>query len=158
VAVIKVAGYLEYIRNGAAGMQIDTSTEFGRRVEQRLQDDIIIWLTTVGSDGQPVSVPVWFYWDGESVLIYSQPNKPKLRHIVHNPNVSLNFNCDEYGGNVIQFDGGARIDDSAPPATGIAPMMQKYEAGIKRIGTTPEGFASAFSVPVRVTLEKVRGH
>lgn len=139
-------------------MQIDTSTEFGRRVEQRLRDETIVWLTTVSAAGQPMSVPVWFYWDGESVLIYSRPNKPKLSHIVRNPKVSLNFNSDEYAGDVIQFDGEARIDDTAPPATGVAPMMEKYEAGIKRIGTTPEGFASSYSVPVRVTPEKLRGH
>jgi PPOX class probable F420-dependent enzyme len=139
-------------------MHIDTSTEFGRRVEQRLRDEIIVWLTTVSPEGQPTSVPVWFYWDGESVLIYSQPNKPKLSHIVRNPKVSLNFNSDEYAADVIQFDGEARIDDTAPPATGVAPMMEKYDAAIKRLGTTPEGFASAFSVPVRVRLEKVRGH
>lgn len=139
-------------------MQIDTSTEFGQRVEQRLRDEIIIWFTTVDAEGQPSSVPVWFYWDGESFLIYSQPNKPKLRNIVRNPKVSLNFNSDEYGSNVVRFEGEARIDDTAPPATGVAPMIEKYDAAIQRLGTTPEGFAAAFSVPVRVTPQKLLGH
>ena len=31
-------------------------------------------MTTVRSDGQPQTVPVWFLWDDEGFLIYSQPN------------------------------------------------------------------------------------
>ena len=48
---------------------LDTTTEAGARAEGRLRDEGIIWLTTVRSDGQPQSVPVWFLWNGESFLI-----------------------------------------------------------------------------------------
>jgi hypothetical protein len=37
-------------------------------------------------------------------------------------------------------------------------MIAKYQRGIQSIGTTPEGFAAAFSTPVRVTPSRVRGH
>ncbi len=47
---------------------LDTTTEAGARAESRLREEMIIWLTTVRSDGQPQSVPVWFLWDGEQVL------------------------------------------------------------------------------------------
>ena len=42
-------------------------------VEQRLREEPIIWLTTVRPDGRPHTVPVWFLWDGETFLIFSQP-------------------------------------------------------------------------------------
>ena len=40
---------------------LDTTTESGARAERRLRDEEIVWLTTVRRDGQPQSVPVWFY-------------------------------------------------------------------------------------------------
>ena len=72
-------------------MLIDTATDSGRRVAQRLENERLVWLTTVAPDGTPQPSPVWFLWDGGSVLIYSQPNRPKLRHIQRNPNVASNF-------------------------------------------------------------------
>ena len=45
-------------------MLIDSSTEFGKRVEQRLRDEQIGWIVTVGTDGTPQPSPVWFLWDG----------------------------------------------------------------------------------------------
>src|ERR1700722_11165626 len=49
------------------------------------------WLTTVSPTGKPESVPVWFLLreDDETVLLYSEPGKPKLRHIAQNPQVAL---------------------------------------------------------------------
>ena len=42
---------------------LDTTTEAGGRAERRLREEQIIWMTTVRSDGQPQSVPVWFFWE-----------------------------------------------------------------------------------------------
>jgi hypothetical protein len=44
---------------------LDATTEAGGRAERRLREEQIAWLATVRSDGQPQSVPVWFFWDGE---------------------------------------------------------------------------------------------
>ena len=52
---------------------LDVTTEWGQHAEQRLRTNIIGWLTTVGSDGRPYTVPVWFLWEGNTVLIFSQP-------------------------------------------------------------------------------------
>lgn len=41
-------------------MIIDLTTEYGARVARRLQDEQVIWLTTVGRDGTPQPNPVWF--------------------------------------------------------------------------------------------------
>jgi PPOX class probable F420-dependent enzyme len=139
-------------------VQIDTSTDFGRRVERRLREETIVWLTTVTAAGKPVPVPVWFLWEDDMALIYSRPDTPKLRHIEANPNVSLNFDSDGTGGNIVQLDGEARVDPDAPPATGIAAYVEKYRQDIARIGMTPDSFAAAYSVPVRVALGKLRGH
>ena len=67
---------------------IDFSTDFGKRVLGRLQDEQVAWLTTVSTKGEPQPSPVWFLWENDSVLVYSQPNTPKLRAIQGNPNVT----------------------------------------------------------------------
>lgn len=140
-------------------MLFDTSTEFGQRVQQRLEEESIVWLTTLRKDGQPIPVPVWFLWDGDSeLLVYSQPHKPKLRNIADSPKVSVNFDSDGTGGNVIQFDGEARADIDAPMANAVDAFIEKYRDGIRRIGTTPDDFASTFSAAIRVRLTKLRGH
>ncbi|MEJ7654272.1 MAG: pyridoxamine 5'-phosphate oxidase family protein [Chloroflexia bacterium] len=67
----------------------------------RLQEEEIIWLTTVRADGRPQSVPVWALWDGETFLIYSKPDQPKTRNIAANPRVSLNLNSNARGGDIV---------------------------------------------------------
>jgi PPOX class probable F420-dependent enzyme len=139
-------------------MQIDTSSEFGARVARRLADDTIGWLTTTSQDGTPQPSPIWFLWDGETALIYSQPNTPKLRHIAANPNVSLNLDGDGRGGDIVILTGVARVDEATPPANQLPAYVEKYANGIKQIGMTPESFSQAYSVPVRFTPRKLRGH
>ncbi|MGI8690589.1 MAG: TIGR03667 family PPOX class F420-dependent oxidoreductase [Thermomicrobiales bacterium] len=139
-------------------MQIDLTTDFGKRVERRLREETIIWLTTVRRDGTPQPTPVWFLWDGETILMYSQPNQQKERNIAHSPKVSLNFDGDGHGGDIIVFTGEARIVPGAPLATDVPEYVAKYAEGIKGIGMTPESMAQAFSVAIRITLTDVRGH
>ena len=112
---------------------LDTTTEFGARVVRRLNDEQIIWLTTVDSQQMPQPVPVWFLWDGATFLIYSQPNTPKLRNIARNPQVALHLDGDGRGGNIVVLTGTAQIIDSAPLATEAPVYLEKYREGIKRI-------------------------
>jgi len=79
---------------------IDFGSRFGRTVSRRLKSEKIIWLTTVGPDGALQPRPVWFYWDGASLLIYRQPQGRKLDHIRRQPRVALNLNTDPEGSDV----------------------------------------------------------
>ena len=128
---------------------LDTTTEAGGRAERRLREEQSIWMTTVRSEGQPQSVPVWFLWDGEKFLVYSQPGRQKLRNTERNPRVCLNLNSNAQAGDVVRVEGTAEIVEEAPPATGVPEYVEKYRDA--RIGFDPEGFARAFSVALRVT-------
>jgi PPOX class probable F420-dependent enzyme len=132
----------------------DTTTEVGKRAEARLKEEEVAWMTTVRSDGQPQTVPVWFLWDDNGVLIYSQPNRQKLRNITRNPRVGLNLNSNEQGNDVVRLEGTASIDEDAPLSSKVAPYVEKYRESIARIGYDVEGFARAYSVAVRVTPER----
>jgi len=138
-------------------MVIDTNTPFGARVARRLNDEKIIWMTTVRPNGTPEPSPVWFLWNGSEVVIYSQPNKQKLKDIGHDPRVALNFNATPAGSDVVILTGEARIDQNAPPATGFPGYVEKYRAEIANIGMTPDSFAAEYSVQIRVTAKKLRG-
>ncbi len=137
---------------------IDMTTEFGQRVARRLKEEHIIWLTTVGPDGVPQPRPVWFLWDDETFLIYSQPDTYKLHHIARNPKVALNLDSDGRGGDIVVFTGEASIDSNALPANEIVDYADKYQEGIAGIGMTPEQFAKSFSVALRVKPISLRGH
>ena len=130
---------------------LDITTEAGGRAERRLHEEEIAWLTTVRQDGQPQSVPVWFLWDGQTFLIYSQPGRQKLRNIETNPRVDLNLNSNAHGGDVVRAEGVADIVEDAPPATEVPEYLEKYRDAIARIGFDPEGFARSYSVPLRIT-------
>jgi PPOX class probable F420-dependent enzyme len=136
----------------------DQSNEFGARVARRLKEERIIWLVTIDRNQTPQPSPVWFYWDGESFLIYSRPDQPKLRNIADNPKVSLHFDGDGRGSDIVIFTGEAHIDESAPPANKVDEYAAKYRDGIMRIKMTPDSFAAAYSIAIRVKMTKLRGH
>jgi len=136
---------------------VDFTTRFGRHVSRRLRQEKVIWLTTVDSNNAPQPRPVWFHWDGETILIFSEQGKAKLRHIAANPNVSLNFNTDEDGGDVVVILGEAKILGSSPPENRIKTYLRKYREGIRSLNMTIEEFAQTYSVPILITPRAIRG-
>jgi PPOX class probable F420-dependent enzyme len=132
----------------------DTTTEAGARADRRLREEQIAWLTTVRSDGQPQSVPVWFLWDGEDFLIYSRPGRQMLKNVGRNPRVGLHLNSGERGDDVARVEGRAEVADDLPPADELPGYVEKYREAIARIGYDPEGFARDYSVALRVTPER----
>jgi PPOX class probable F420-dependent enzyme len=141
-----------------AMLQIDQNTEFGARVARRLANDLVIWLTTVRPSMRPDPSIVWFWWDGKALLIYSKPNTQKLRNIARNPNVALHFDGDGSGGDIIVITGTAHVDEDAPPANQIPAYAEKYAERMENNRMTAESFARAYSVAIRVTPTKLRGH
>ena len=66
---------------------VDEGTEFGARLARHLREEIVVWMTTVTPAGEPVPMPVWFFWDGdESVRMYSR-RSPRVRNVEANPHV-----------------------------------------------------------------------
>jgi PPOX class probable F420-dependent enzyme len=140
------------------GRVIDEGTEFGARVARHLRDEIVVWMTTVTPAGAPMPRPVWFVWDGgDSVFMYSEP-KTRIRNVEANTSVSLNFDGDGDGGDIVFLSGTAEVDRTAPPAHEHPEYLAKYDAHIARLGMSREAFAEAYSVPVRIRIVRVGGH
>ena len=58
-------------------------------VDARLRSMREIWIATVSPKGRPDAVPVWFWWDGDSVYFTCKAETTKPRNIAHEPRVVL---------------------------------------------------------------------
>jgi len=135
---------------------LDLDSPAGVRADRRLRSEQILWLTTVRADGQPQSSPVWFLWDGETFVVFSQPSAQKLRNLAANPRVAVHLESDGTGEDVLTVDGMAAIDPDVPPSDQIEEYRVKYREGIQAMGSTPAELARDFSVAIRVRPSRVR--
>ena len=128
------------------------------RVDARLQTNLMAWLTTVSPEGRPASVPVWFLArDDDSILVYSQPGKAKLRNVDTNPYVTLGLDVTDIGRDVIRIEGTAVRATDQPPADRVPAYVAKYVERIGAIFGTPERFAEAFSEAIIITPTRLYG-
>jgi PPOX class probable F420-dependent enzyme len=126
-------------------------------VEGRLRTNLMAWLTTVGASGRPHSVPVWFLvQDDDTILVYSEPGKAKLRNIEANPHVALGLDVTDIGRDVIRIEGTAVRAPDHPRADRVPEYAAKYTERIGAIFGTVERFAEAFSEAIVITPSRLR--
>ena len=136
----------------------DNKKKLESKARKLVRQEYVIWLTTVDSMNTPQPRPVWFVWDKDSFLIFSQPRAHKVAHIKKNSSVSLHFNTDKTGDqDVIVYIGTATIDEKSKPAYKVPAYFKKYKTGIQELGMTPEQFSKEYSVAIRVKPSSVRG-
>ena len=136
---------------------IDWNEKFAKKVHRRLVKEKVAWLVTVGADLNPQPRPVWFLWDGDTILIYSQPKARKVTHIAAHPKVAFHLNTDEDGEHVAVLLGDAAMDPGAPPAHKVPAYLKKYRKGIRDLEKTPEAMASKYSAAIRIKPVSLRG-
>lgn len=124
------------------------------RLDGRIGDKVG-WLTTVTPKGRPAPKPVWFVLDGDDVIVFSEPDTAKLRHIEANDEVSFHFNSNAGGGDILVINGRARIEDGK--ASDAPGYLGKYEELYPRIGLDTAGFDEKFSVKIRIAPERSWG-
>jgi PPOX class probable F420-dependent enzyme len=138
---------------------LDPTTEFGARVDRRLRAEPVAWLTLVDGSGTPQPAPVWFLWDGDSALIYSDHRARRLQHLRANPRVALHLDGDGNGGDIVVLTGEISEQPDEPGAPDNAPYLAKYG---DRISGGPWGsaevFARTYSVALRFRPTRIRGH
>jgi PPOX class probable F420-dependent enzyme len=133
----------------------ETDLRPDKQVEARLLRETVIWLATVGTDHRPHVVPVWFWWDGRSFLVYSLPGR-KVRDIDANPKVHLHLNTDRTGDKLVMVDGRAEILADHAPAYRVGRYLAKYRERIKGYGWTPRGFSEQYHVAIRIWPLRIR--
>ena len=136
---------------------MDFESRLGRKALRKLKREQVLWLTSVDDRGRPQPRPVWFHWNGEDVLIFSQPTGAKVRQIAARPDVALHFNSDAAANEVVVFLGEAHaLRESVAPER-VKAYLRKYRRGIVDLKMTPASFQSEYSVPILVRLTALRG-
>ena len=141
-------------------MSVIPDSDFGNRVRSRLRAEKVVWLTTTGSDGTPQPNPVWFLWDedDDAVLVYNANDANRLDHVAVRPHVSLNFDGNGKGGDIVVLAGVAEQALDVPSADRHEGYIAKYARDVERVSNDPATFAKRYSVPLRIRIAKVRGH
>jgi PPOX class probable F420-dependent enzyme len=132
----------------------DLSPEKRAHIENRLANELIIWLATAGPDGRPHNVPVWYWWDGETVLIFSQPENRKIRNMRHQPKVVLALDTADEGEDVVIIEGEAEFLSQTTVELMTADYAAKYAHLFPRIDSSAEQMAREYSLAIRVTPTK----
>lgn len=135
-------------------MLLDQSNPKHAHAIDRLGCEIIIWLSSVRKDGRPHLVPVWFLWQDDKVLIFSQPNNQKIRNIAQNGNVMLALEALNNGEDVVMFEGMATLVQDHSVTMNIPAYADKYNAQISSMGATLEKMAAEYSQPIVITPTK----
>jgi len=137
---------------------IDLTSDFGKRAARRLREEEIIWLTTTDRHGSPQPRPVWFLWDGKTILIFSQPQAYKVSHIEHHARVALNLDSADLGEDVVVILGDATLSISPVSEDEMTQYLEKYKQGLDRINFTVEEFKSSYNLAIRITPIVLRGN
>ena len=127
--------------------------ELSSEVSDRLAADEFGWLTTVAKSGQPVPKLVWFYFDGIDIVVYTEPNAAKVRHIRAHPQVSLNLDSDGNGSGIIVVGGGATVDSENADPRDDEPYWAKYADLAAQAGLT-EAMGN-YHLRLRISVDKV---
>lgn len=135
-------------------MILDPGTEKGAHALERLGSAMAGWLTTVTPEGQPQSMPVWFLWTGDEVIVYGDHRAKRNANLEANPKVSFHLPDDGSGGDVVTFEATARIDPDYPAAGDNAAYLAKYGAWVDGSFDGPAKFAQIYSMPIRITLTR----
>jgi PPOX class probable F420-dependent enzyme len=130
---------------------MDATDAASARVSRLLESEPVVWLSTVKPDGTPHLVPIWFSWDGETVLIASKPHARKVANLRENPRVMLALGEPEDDFDVGLLEGVAEILDQ--PAAEVLPTshLWKYRDQMAAIGLGREEFLATYSLVIRIT-------
>jgi PPOX class probable F420-dependent enzyme len=131
---------------------LDPEKQKDAHVIERLNTELIAWLSTVRPDGRPHVVPVWFLWQDGSILIFSQPNNQKIRNLRANPSVMLGLETINHGDDVVMVEGTAEfLDGEDAPTTILPAYAQKYDALLRSMNWDADTMAKSYSQAIRVT-------
>ena len=133
---------------------LDRASEQGTRIDRRLREATVAWLSTVRPDGGPHLVPIWFLWDNETILIFSMPKNQKLRNLRQNNRIVLGIPSGDGVSNVL-VEGQAELLGAGEVTTMLPAYVTKYGKLITAIGLDPASMARQYSEAIRITPAKI---
>ncbi len=126
-------------------------------VRSRLEQEKVIWLTTIAPSGTPVPNPVWFLLDGDDVVIYTDPASRKVANIEQRPLVSVHSNSDHDGGDFYVLTGTATLHHGRQPSRFPGYLEKYHDDIVGPLDTTVEAIDEQYDTEIRVSVDRVRG-
>jgi PPOX class probable F420-dependent enzyme len=120
------------------------------RADCLLRTERVVWLSTVCPDGRPHLVPIWFWWDGMSLLIASKPNARKIANLRAHPECMLAIGDAEADFDVALIEARAELTPIPTGALLEAGLLDKYHDKMAGIGLSPTEFAATYSQVIRI--------
>ncbi len=112
--------------------------------QKLLQSTIPARLAYNWKDGTPRVVPIWFFWNGNEVVVSSPPDAPKLEALRQNPHVALTIDDTTFPWKVLLIRGTASVD----VVDGVTP---EYAAAAERYFGPEQGKAWIAQVDAMVS-------
>ena len=133
-----------------AGMNTQPTTVAAARIQGFLESEPVVWLSTVRPDGGPHLVPIWFWWDGEALLVFSKPGAQKVRNLRAHPSVMLALGDAEDDFDVGLMRGRAELLDRPTADVLPAAHLDKYADKLASLGLGAEEYAATYSQVIRI--------
>jgi len=119
-------------------------------VLERVQHDQVAWLTTITESGAPSPVPVWFVDDDGDLVLFSEPAARKVVNIERQSQVTLHFNSDPDGHDVVVVRARAQVEPGKLPSEQPG-YVDKYRAALATLPFTVDDLDRDFTTRIRLT-------
>ncbi len=132
----------------------EPADELHARVVARLEREEVAWFGTIGRDGFPHSVPIWFLWRDGRALIMSEPRSVKVKNLRENDRVIFHLEAGDDGEQWAILRGRATI--SPEPSSAwldriATDYTAKYDGWMQRLGITTESMAERYTALIEFT-------
>jgi hypothetical protein len=77
-------------------------------------------------DGTPRVIPIWFHWDGETIVLGTPPNAPKVYVLPTNSRVALTIDRNEFPYHALLIRGTAHVETVEGVTPEYAASAQRY--------------------------------
>lgn len=117
---------------------------------RRLESEHIAWLGSIGRNGYPHAVPVWFLWHEGTAVVFAQPRSAKVKNLRADPKALLHLEAGADGEQMHILQG--EVEIAAEPAAGwlaahglLETYLTKYASGLANLGWDAERMFDDYS-------------
>lgn len=118
-----------------------------------LQKPLLARMSTIGSDGYPHTVPVWFILDGNDLVVISFRGTRKVRDIAANPRGAMIIGGEPQDGGGYLFKGEFAVQED-PDRYWTRTVTLRYESGEQAEKDIADWSAQDMII-IRLTVRKV---
>ena len=102
-------------------------------------------------DGTPRVIAIWFHWDGETIVLGTPPNAPKVDVLLTNSRVALTIDRDEWPYHALLVRGTADVETVEGVTPEYAACAKRY-FGAEQGQAWVEGVRQMSSQMTRITV------